>query len=456
MTAPAVDKPSNWEDYVHSLNTPEVFLKAFQDGEVQRQMVAYGEAYAKEQNKTMADLKEMVTEQFQLSVAQMAERMGTEAPKIDLSNKAARQGVDAGVYGSADAPGAGINGKFKNKGEFFKAAIGLSQGDAFALTKYADLKAFSENDGASGGILVPEEIRTEILTRSLEDALVRGKAQVIPMPSGKLKYPAVDMTTEVGEVFGGMIAYWMDEGQTIPASDAAFAEIELDSNRLAIRASVPNGLLRHAPAFNGWLTTNMPKAAVHFEDRAFIKGDGTKKPLGQLSPNNPSLITVSAETGQAISSGGPGGITWNNILAMIARFLPEGLANGEWVVTPDALPEVMTMAVTVGTGGAPVMAVTAPQAGPATLWGMPIRWSRKAPATLNTAGDISLTDWSTYVIGDTMAMRVESSTHEQFSSSRTVFRLEEEVDGQPQLLSALTPENGGPTLSATVQLATRT
>jgi len=29
------------------------------------------------------------------------------------------------------------------------------------------------------------------------------------------------------------------------------------------------------------------------------------------------------------------------------------------------------------------------------------------------------------------------------------------VDGQPLLTSALTPENGGPTLSATVQLATR-
>lgn len=458
MTTAAPDKPTNWEDYVKSFTTPDAFLKSFQDGEVQQKMVEYGNAYFEQKNTAMKDLSEMVAEQTQLAVAAMFERNGLDAPKLDLSlqGKAARQGVDAGVYGAADAPGAVLNGKFKNKSEFFKAAIGVCHGDAMMLSKYPDLKAFSENDGAAGGVLVPEEVRTEILTRGLEDAVVRSKAQVIPMPSGKLKYPAVDFTTEVGEVFGGMVAYWMDEGQTIPLSEASFAEIELDSNRLAIRANPPNGLLRHAPAFNGWLSTNMPKAAVHFEDRSFMKGDGVKKPLGQLHPANPSLIIVDAEAGQAISAGGPGGITWANVLDMVSRFLPEGLASGEWDIAPEALREVMTMAVAVGTGGAPVMAVTAPQAGPATLWGMPIRWTRKAVGRLNSVGDISLTDYSQYVIGDTMQMRVESSMHEQFSADRTVFRLMEEVDGRPQLLSALTPEYNGPTLSATVQLAART
>jgi len=53
-------------------------------------------------------------------------------------------------------------------------------------------------------------------------------------------------------------------------------------------------------------------------------------------------------------------------------------------------------------------------------------------------------------------MTVESSEHERFSTYETVFRVVERVDGQAvSLTSALTPENGGPTLSATVQLATR-
>lgn len=444
-----------------SLGTIEEAQAAWEKGEAQRQMIAYGEAYAQGSNKTMIELKAMIEAQTQLSVQEMFERNEIEPNKKILDYVASGRsrgwqqtesylrGLDAGVYDAPDAPGAAMNGKFKNKGEFFRTAIAIAKGDPNIREKYKDLIAYSEQIPSEGGFLVPEEVRTEILTRTLEDAIVRPRAQVIPMPSGKLSYPAVEFTSEVGEVYGGIAAYWVGEGQSIPLSQGTFAAIELESNKLALRAAVPNELLRHAPAFNGWLTQNLPRAGVHFEDRALLKGDGVKKPLGQLHPDNPSLITVAAESGQT------SGITWVNILTMIARFLPEALRGGVWIATPDSLPELMTMALPVGTGGSAVMAVNASAPGPQTLWGMSIEWSRMAPGTLNTTGDISLTNFDYYVIGDTLQMRVESSVHEQFSNDKTVFRAISEVDGQPQLLSSLTPENNGPALSATVQLATR-
>jgi HK97 family phage major capsid protein len=90
-----------------------------------------------------------------------------------------------------------------------------------------------------------------------------------------------------------------------------------------------------------------------------------------------------------------------------------------------------------------------------SMLGIPIRWTRKAPAVLGTQGDISLVDWSKYVIGDTMTMTLDTSEHSAFTSDKTDFRIIERLDGQPGLLSPLTPENNGPTLSAFVQLETR-
>jgi HK97 family phage major capsid protein len=81
--------------------------------------------------------------------------------------------------------------------------------------------------------------------------------------------------------------------------------------------------------------------------------------------------------------------------------------------------------------------------------------SEKSPAVLGTKGDISLVDFSSYVIGDRQTMTVESSMHSHFSTDKTAFRCISRLDGRPSLLSALTPQNNGPTLSAFVQLDTR-
>jgi hypothetical protein len=54
-----------------------------------------------------------------------------------------------------------------------------------------------------------------------------------------------------------------------------------------------------------------------------------------------------------------------------------------------------------------------------------------------------------------MTMTLDTSEHSAFTSDKTDFRIIERLDGQPGLLSPLTPENNGPSLSAFVQLETR-
>jgi hypothetical protein len=68
---------------------------------------------------------------------------------------------------------------------------------------------------------------------------------------------------------------------------------------------------------------------------------------------------------------------------------------------------------------------------------------------------VSLVDWTKYTIGDALAVQFDTSEHSSFRSDKTDFRILLHEDGAPSMLSALTPQNNGPTLSAFIQLATR-
>jgi HK97 family phage major capsid protein len=452
--------PKEWEDFVQTkLSTPEAGIQAVKDGTLAKAIAGYGAAYRDEKNREMADLKAQVTEQTQKTVHDLLKKNDQDAGnaeyRLNLVASARARGKKTRQYYNDQAIGAGLDGLYGSLGEFMQACHTdprRLQGEQ--AEKHQKLVAYSSNVPDQGGILIPEEFRSDIFTGpALEQAIVRPNATVVPMKSSKLKYPAIDFTTEVGEVWGGIIFYWMDEEGTIPDTSAGFAALELNAHRLAGAALVPNDLMKDVGALTTWLMTNLPKGCLNEEDKAFMKGDGVKKPLGGLHGDNPALIAVAAEVGQT------SGISWNNILAMYARFLPDSFDNGQWVAAPNTIPELYTLAVPVGTGGSAVMigdgtqsAAVSPQR---QILGMPLRISRKVPAGLNTQGDISLVDWSTYLIGDTQDVRVESSEHYKFLEDKTAFKVVERVDGQPQLLSALTPEYGGDTLSSFVQLATR-
>lgn len=435
---------AEWEEYLNTaLATPEAAASAINDGSFKEALTAYQAASA----VTMADIKAELQEQMQASILEMAKRNG-------MSSGAIRHAVERGASHNSRAPGAGLDGKTNSAAEFFQIALRkevlLNEGERKLRGEFLN---YSSTTGEGGGYLIPEQWRSEIFSGpELEEAVVRPRATVIPMSSLRLHYPAVDFTTEVNETLGGLTFAWMDEDGTIADSTANFSEIQLNAWRLAGAAIIPNDTLKDASALEAWVRTNLPRGIRDFEDRAFIKGDGVKKPLGALSTMNPALITASAESGQPADT-----ITWNNVLAMFARMLPECYDSAVWVITPDAIPEIFTMALPVGTGGSAVM--VAPGAGnqapSMTLLGRPIRWSRKAPGVLGDQGDISLADFRYYAIGDRQDVRLDMSEHSHFLSDKTAFRVIERVDGQPLLKSAFSPENGGPTLSAFVQLSTR-
>lgn len=431
------------------LETPEAASAAFKDGSLSTAVNSYVASHTAQNTDLQGQLKEMMA-------ATLTEVLASN--KTDEVATPAKATSYNALYNAA-APGGGLDKLgFKNVGEFAQTVwhnnVNPSAEQRARMAKILD---YQEKVPSEGGYLVPEEVRAGILSLALESSVVRSRATVVPMGSASLRFPAVDSVTNAGSVFGGIVGSWTEEGAELVETQGAFQAIKLQANKLTALAVVTNELVRDAAGgFNIYLEQLFPAALRHFEDLAFLKGNGVGQPLGILNAGNTALVTVAKETSQAADT-----IVWRNILKMYSRMLPSSISNAVWLVTPEAYPQLATMTVEVknvaGTenvGGSTVWSGNAADAPFSTLLGRPVIITEKANL-LGDAGDIAFVDLSMYLIGDRQQLTMDSSAHAKFTSDKTVFRVIERVDGRPWVTSAITPTNGGPTLSPYVQLADR-
>lgn len=418
----------------------------------------YADAKAEAAAGSVNNLDQVVKEETQRVLAQMLKDNG--AKLLQRPNQSVgdlRNGGGRNRVYNKRAPGAKLDDKFDDLAEFFQAIWHHAGG----LENAADLKgkfeevqkvrnSFGSIVPADGGFLIPEEMRSEILSTSLESAIVRPRARIVPMSSLRLGYPAVDETSHASSVYGGIVAYWTEEGATFTESQASFGSVTLDAKKLVIYCEAPNELIADAPAFQSFLSEILPEAMGFEEDDAFLTGSGTGQPLGAL--NGDAMVEVTETTANLI--------VWDDIVTMFSRVLPQSMSRGVWIAAPDTFPQLATMTVNVqnvaGTenvGGSAVWLQNGVGGPPVTILGRPVIFSEKVPA-LGTTGALSFVDFSFYLIGDRQAIQASSSPHVKFASDKTAFKLVERVDGRPWLNSAITPRNGSSnTLSPFVTLA---
>jgi HK97 family phage major capsid protein len=415
--------------------------------------------YATSLQKKDETVQEQIRDQVQMTLREWSEEHAKDGflPKVPVApnSSSARNAL----YQDR-APGVALDGKFKNRADFFRGVYADYRNyggpnDHEYREKMGEASSVKNSFGSSipadGGFLIPETLRSELLSLSLEKSVVRPRATVIPMESLRVPIPIVDSTTNATSVFGGIIAYWGEEGATLVESQAAFGRVVLDAKKLTAFAGVPNELPQDASAFSAFLDRAFPAALGFYEDIAFMKGTGTGEPLGWIGC--PATVTATAQSGQ-----GAGTIVVENLANMFARMLPASLPSAVWIASIDTFPQLATMALSVGTGGSPVMLTSGSiaDAMPMTIWGRPVIFTEKANV-LGTAGDISFVDLSYYLIGDRMQMQASASEHYLFGNDKIAYRFIQRLDGRPWLNSAITPQNGGNTLSPFVNLSsTRT
>lgn len=456
MTAPVIPE------------TPEELQEAFCDRKFMKELTnsedptlyaKFATAYANKVASKAPDITRQVDEQVERALASFAKDNAVTLRRPDMSPaKPAdlRTRQQTGNAYMKNAPGKELNGKFESLMDLINVVAGDPRDEEIGPRRKLIKNAMSTTDPSLGGFLVPEEFRQELLQVALESAIVRPRATVIPMTTLRVAIPIVDATTNVGSIYGGIVGYWTEEGAALVQSQPRFGRVALEAKKLTAYTEVPNELREDSsPSAEAFLRMSFPKAIAWFEDIAFLKGSGTGEPLGVFNPANLAIVTQAKESGQAT-----GTILWENIVGMYARMLPASLNSAVWVVSPDALPQLMTTALTVGVGGAPIgMANFDGQSGPTlSLLGRPVIISEKVNSTAASAtagGDINFVDFGQYLVGDRMSMSAELSTDYKFGNDVTAFRFIERVDGRPWMQSAITPSNSSATLSPYVQLGTR-
>ncbi len=437
--------PETEEELVELLSDKAVADHIFADEELRVEFLA---KHVKARDKARPDVQRMITDGVQKGLRASMIEMGVNRPdvsqNVDGERKMTRNYSDY-------APGAVLDKEFKNTTDFMLSVFHVAiQNEIKATERWRKIRNdYSTIDPSGGGFLVPEVLRAELLRLSLESGVVRPRARVIPMEAKTIRFPTVDSSSHATSVFGGVIGYWTEEGASITESQAVFGSIELAAQKLTAYSEAPNELLQDSPiSFGAFIDQSMPAALANFEDRAFMNGSGTGEPLGVRNAN--ALVTVTKETNQVADT-----IVWENLVKIYARMLPQSVGNAVWVANMDCFPELATMALSVGTGGSAIWLQNGVDSPPASILGRPLILSEKM-ATLGDAEDIGFFDFSYYLIGDRMEMRVMASEHSAFQSDKTAFRIIERVDGRPWLQSALTPQNGTNTLSPYVVLGART
>lgn len=310
----------------------------------------------------------------------------------------------------------------------------------------AEHKDLSEGLGASGGILVPSQYDATLRQVTAEMAIVRPRANVIPMSRRSIEIPALRQDTTTANVphwFGGMLAFWESEAAAITETEPQFRNITLTAHEITAVTHVSNNLLADSAVSLSALLTGprgFPGVVAWKEDWAFLRGSGVGEPLGVL--NSPAVVDVDRTTANTV--------TFDDLALMMTALLPS--SNAVWVANLALKSHLLRMHGPTDTNyGGVYMWGSAKDGVPATLMGLPIIFTEKLPA-VGSRGDLILCDFSHYYVGDRKATTIDSTDQPRWLNNQTSWKVTARVDGQPWINAPFTLADGTTTVSPFVVL----
>lgn len=340
--------------------------------------------------------------------------------------------------------------KWGNMGEFLRAVV-----DAGSPSRRVDPRLFenrasgmSEGVNADGGFLVDKDFSQELLQQVYASAQLASRCRRVQIsaPSNGLKINVIDETSRAnGSRFGGVQAYWAAEAAAATASKPKFKQLEVGLKKLMGLCYVTDELMSDTVAMSQIITDAFVQEMAFKLDDAILNGDGDGKPLGILA--GAGLVEVPKEVGQAAAT-----VTKENLVKMRSRLSGSSLDSSIWLVNQSVEPQLNLL--TLGDLGAYFPSGTFANQPYDQLFGRPVVRCEQA-AALGSVGDISLIDFSKYLLIEKGGIKGETSIHVRFLHEETAFRWSLRIGGIPMFDSAVTPFKGSATLSPYVALAER-
>lgn len=375
------------------------------------------------------DVKEAEVEKLAASINKLqkfeAMEAAADAPDDSVALRAAL----------ANAPGAAAPGprkSFESLAEFVAAAA-FNPNDERLANLYHERRGDMEmGTGTAGGFAVPEQFRSDLMSVSPQQSIVRPRATVIPAgspPDSAITIPAVDQTGDTpSNVYGGVRVDWTEEGGTKTKSDAKLRQIKLQPHEVSGYITLTDKLVRNWQASGSFVEGQLRGAVGAAEDNAYLNGDGVGKPLGLRMAG--AAYKVNREQASKILI--------SDIDAMMARILMRG-GSPLWIASQSVLPQLQGL---VDGEGRRLWAPNAAAGYPGTLAGYPVMYNERSPL-LGGAGDLILADLSYYLIKDGSGPFVEAGKATgDFENNRTSIKITWNTDGQPWLTAPFKQEGG--------------
>ena len=333
---------------------------------------------------------------------------------------------------------------FSSFGDFIKSIVLKDANDEKAIAKMLEYrtKTLSMDSDPQGGYLVPEQFSKDLLKVASEDGIVRSLATVIPAgspsPDAELNIPVLNQAGAAEkDFFSGVWFTWTNEGGAKADKEPDFDTIKLAPEEYAASTILTDKIIRNAGALEGYVKAVYQRAQVAFEDYYFLRGNGVNQPLGVIG--SPPYI----EAARAVINQ----IAFADIIDMMMHILPG--CNPIWVISRSCYAMIVNLSDTAGNSiykpGDTSKGI------PDKLMGHSIKWTWRVPA-LGTVGDISLCDFSYYLIKDGYGPAFDTSKHVHFLSNKTVLKMFSNVDGQPWLNGTITAEDDATEVSPFVGL----
>jgi len=306
---------------------------------------------------------------------------------------------------------------------------------------------------SEGGFLVQQDYSMALFEQMHEMGEILSRVRRIPISAGSngIILPRIDETSRAnGSRFGGVQAYWADEGDSVTATKPKFSNMDMRLKKLMAVGYATDELLADAPALEAVLSQAFTEELTFKTEDGVINGTGSGQLLGIL--NSGAVISVTPGSAQAATS-----VTTQNILNMWSRLPIRSRKNAVWVINQEV--EQQLYQLVLGSGTAVLLLYTPPGYNGNTspyglLLGRPVVPIEYA-AALGTAGDMILFDPQQYVMIDKQGLQTASSMHVRFLTDEMTFRFTFRVDGQPVWRTPLVPFKGTNTYSPYVVLATR-
>lgn len=319
----------------------------------------------------------------------------------------------------------------------------------------------SEGVPSDGGFAVQKDFVEQIITKTWDQGSLLSRVTNIPLGPGKngVKLNVVDESSRAdGSRWGGVLAYWANEADTVTSTKPKLRGMELSLQKLFALVYSTDELQEDAPALTALVDQIVPQELRFKAEDGIVNGTGAGQLLGFM--NSGAVISVAKEASQAADT-----VLLQNISKMKARFWTRSRASTKaaWLINQDVEPQleqlfmpVKNVAGSENVGGFnPGIYIPAGARGNqyAMLSNFPVLPVEYA-ATVGDLGDIALVDLAEYLTIQRQA-RSDASMHVRFLYDEMTYRFIWRLDGQPAWNKAVTPKNGSNTLSPFVALAAR-